>query len=128
MSEQIDRLIQIILMLPQEPQAISCKKIQQRLENQRFDVDTRKVQRDMEKLVNVFTGKIVCEPSPTYASRSQSTYFDDDKSNRYYWRKGYKELKLVGLNINQALSLRLVKKYLVNLLPKVTIDNLAFKQ
>ncbi|MEI6147062.1 MAG: WYL domain-containing protein [Methylococcales bacterium] len=124
MSEQIDRLIQIILMLPQEPQAISCKKIQQRLENQLFKVDDRTMQRSMKTLIDAFPGNIVCEPYPTYANRSQSAYFDDDKSYRYYWRKGYKELKLVGLNINQALSLRLVKKYLVSLLPKVTIDDL----
>ena len=124
MSDQIDRLIKIILMLPQYPQAISTKKIQQRLENQLTRVSDRTMQRSMETLVDVFAGKIVYEPYPTYESRSQSSYIDDDKSHRYYWRKDYKELKLVGLNINQALSLRLVKKYLVSLLPKVTIDDL----
>ncbi len=124
MSEQIDRLLQIILMLPQHPQTISRQKIQQRLENQLFSVSERTLQRMMSTLVDVFAGNIVCEPYPTYASRSQSSYFDDDKSNRYYWRKDYKQLKLVGLSINQALSLHLVKQYLVSLLPKVTIDDL----
>ena len=124
MSEQIDRLLQIILMLPQHPQAISAGKIRIKLENQRFKVDTRKVQRDMEDLLAVFENKLICEPYPNYKRRVPNAEFENDKSNRYSWSKEYKELKLVGLNINQALSLRLVNKYLVSLLPKVTIDDL----
>ena len=111
-------------MLPQYPQAISAGKIQIKLENQRVKVDARKVQRDMADLINVFDDKLVCEPYPNYLRRNPNAYFENDKSNRYSWSKNYKELKLVGLNINQALSLHLVKKYLVSLLPKVTIDDL----
>ena len=125
MSVQLDRLLQIILMLPQEPQAISRQQIQTKLENQRFTVNDRLVQRDMENLIDVFGEKIVCEPYSIYANRLKSSFFDDDKTYRYYWRKDYKELKLVGLNINQALSLRLINQYLVSLLPKSTLDDLA---
>ena len=124
MSIQLDRLLQIILMLPQQPYAISRQQIQNKLKNQRFTVNERMVQRDIEKIVDVFAGKIVCEPYPNYANRLKQSFFDDDKTHRYYWRKDYKELKLVGLNLNQALSLRLIDKYLVTLLPKTTLDDL----
>lgn len=124
MSGQLDRQIQIMLMIPQYPQSISAGKIQIKLENQRFDVDTRTVQREMVGLLSVFGDKLICEPYPNYVRRVPNAFFENDKSNRYSWSKDYKELKLVGLSINQALSLSLVNKYLVSLLPKVTIDDL----
>jgi predicted DNA-binding transcriptional regulator YafY len=123
MSIQLDRVLQIILMIPQEPHAISRSKIQKKLENQRYTVNDRMIQRDMEKLIDVFQGNLICKSCKEYFETL--TYFaNDDKTHRYFWRKEYKDLKLVGLNINQALSLQLINTYLTTLLPKTTLEDL----
>lgn len=124
MSVQIDRILQIILMIPQEPRAITRIEIQNGLVNQRFTVTDRMVQRDLETLLGVFVGKLVHESHLDYANRLKVAASDEDKSHRYYWQKNFKELKLVGLNINQALILQLMSNYLVSLIPKTTLDDL----
>lgn len=111
MSSQMVRLLQILAKLPRYPKNITTKVIKETFDNQKFEVTLRTIQRDLLTLETAFPNRI----------GSQKCH---DKTVRWFWKKDAPVLNLSGLTINQALSLKLLEKYLSPLFPKVTMDDL----
>ena len=111
MSAQMVRLLQILAILPRLPKNITTKTIKDTFDNQKLDVTLRTIQRDLKTLETAFPDRI----------GSQKCI---DKTVRWFWKKNAPVLNLSGLTLNQALSLKLLEKYLTPLFPKVTLDDL----
>ena len=107
MDRNFQRLLQTLQLIPTRGK-ISTSMLQERLENCGHKVSARTVQRDMESLATPFG--LEC----------------DNRSKPYgwYWAKENKRITVPGMDASQALSLRLLQIYLVDLLPESTVQEL----
>ena len=111
MSAQMIRLLQILTILPRYPRNITTKTIKETFDNQKIEVTLRTIQRHMVTLEAAFPDKIGCQKC-------------QDKTVRWFWKKNAPVLNISSLTISQALSLKLLEKFLTPLFPKVTLDDL----
>ena len=104
MDRNFQRLLQTLQLIPTRGK-ISTSTLQERLENHGYDVSARTVQRDLESLATPFG--LEC----------------DNRSKPYgwYWAKENKRITVPGMDASQALSLRLLQIYLIDLLPESTV-------
>lgn len=107
MDRNFQRLLQTLQLIPTRGK-ISTSTLQERLENHGYDVSARTVQRDLESLATPFG--LEC----------------DNRSKPYgwYWAKENKRITVPGMDASQALSLRLLQIYLIDLLPESTVQEL----
>lgn len=111
MSPQMVRLLQILTILPRYPLNITTKKIKETFDRQELTITLRTIQRDMLTLEAAFPDKIGYQECP-------------DRTVRWYWKKDAPSIRIAGLTISQALSLKLLEKFLTPLFPKSTLDDL----
>lgn len=121
MSPQMNRLLQILLMLPRAPRFMTTEDIRLKLDNERIKISLRGVQRDMDTLQQAFGKKIGCEHYPD----TRITIIEwQNKYVRWFWSHDAPIFKLVGLNINQAITFNLLQTYLKPLIPEITLNEL----
>jgi predicted DNA-binding transcriptional regulator YafY len=111
MSAQMNRLFQIILMLPRYPKNLTTGRIRDALANQGIEIHIRTIERDMMLLENALRPRISCVRCK-------------DKTVRWFWTTDAKVINPRGLTTNQALTFSLLKKYLTPLFPSVTLNEL----
>jgi predicted DNA-binding transcriptional regulator YafY len=111
MSPQMVRLLQILATLPRQPESITTERIKKTFDNQELKVSLRTIQRDMLTLEAAFPDKI----------ESQKCR---DKTVRWFRKKTAPVINLSGLTLSQALSLKMLEKFLTSLFPKATLDDL----
>ena len=112
MDRNFQRLLDTLQLIPPKGR-ISTSDLVERLENlghnaEKFKGFARTVQRDLEALELPFG--LVC-----------------DKRGKPYgwsWAKESKRITVPGMDANQALSLRLLQTYLIDLLPESTVQDL----
>jgi predicted DNA-binding transcriptional regulator YafY len=108
MDRNFRRLLDTLHLIPPKGK-ISAPMLMERLENLGHKVIPRMVQRDLEALELPFG--LVC-----------------DKRSKPYgwsWAKDAKRITLPGMDASQALSLRLLQIYLIDLLPESTVQELG---
>ncbi|MEC4747530.1 WYL domain-containing protein [Methylomicrobium sp. Wu6] len=111
MSPQMVRLLQILAILPRYPENITTERIKKTFEYQEIKISMRQIQRDMLTLEAAFPDKIGSQKCR-------------DRTVRWYWLKDAPSIRIAGLTISQALSLKLLEKFLTPLFPKATLDDL----
>lgn len=125
MSSQMTRLLQILDMLPRFPRFLSLQQIHIKLSERGINVSIRTIQRHVLDLEEVFRGRLGFETHSQFCKRTGHDPDEDtDKSNRWFWSREAPIINFAGLNVNQALSLALLKKHLAPLFPKTTLDDL----
>lgn len=107
MDRNFQRLLQTLQLIPTRGK-ISTSMLQERLGNKGHKVSTRTVQRDLESLMNPFG--LACD--------------NRNKPYGWYWAKENKRITVPGMDASQALSLRLLQIYLIDLLPESTVQEL----
>jgi len=93
----------MLRLVPNDPGRITTTELRRGIEDHtREDVHVRSIQRDLEKLQDVF---------PDLKS--------DKRSNPYgwYWRKGAERIEFPSMDGYTALTFRLVEQYIANLMP-----------
>lgn len=110
MSNALQRQLQILRILPRAPARKSIAQIREHLETAGFAVTTRTLQRDLNSL------------SATFALQS-----DDAKAGTaqgWSWARNAKTLDIPSMDANEALTLRMVERFLPQLMPPVLRDYL----
>jgi predicted DNA-binding transcriptional regulator YafY len=107
MDRNFQRLLQTLQLIPTQGK-ISTTALMQKLTDLGFDVSVRTVQRDLESLMQPFG--LEC----------------DDRNKPYGWYRAREAPRITvpGMDASQALSLRLLQTYLINLLPESTAQDL----
>jgi len=93
----------MLRLVPSDPSRITTTELRRGIEDHtREDVHVRSIQRDLEKLQDVF---------PDLKS--------DKRSNPYgwYWRKGAERIEFPSMDGYTALTFRLVEQYIASLMP-----------
>ena len=111
MSDQINRLFEIILRLPRYPRSLTVDRIHKLLDAEGIYVDIRTIQRDMLLLERALNPRI-------------SSQKCQDKTVRWFYTKDAEVINPKGLTINQALTFNLLQKYLSPLFPATTLEDL----
>jgi hypothetical protein len=120
MSDQMTRLMQLLIRLPMTPRFLTGNQIKRIYETEKFkDIYPEKIQRDIKKLKEIFPNKIGTESYIDWNSRTGHD-LADDKSQHIFWESLTKPLDLASLTVSQALSLCLLKKFLLPLIPQST--------
>lgn len=120
MSDQLTRLAQIILNLPKYPQYKTSNELQKIYIDEGFkNVYPEKVQRDIKTLTEILGHHIGCESYSEWSKETGKTR-DDDKSQHVFWESTVQPIMLDSLTVQQALSLHLLKKFLLPLIPNST--------
>lgn len=107
MDRNFQRLLHTLQLIPARGK-ISTSMLQERLKNHGHEVNVRTIQRDLESLMIPFG--LECD------SRN--------KPYGWYWAKESKRITVPGMDADQALSLRLLQIYLIDLLPESTVQEL----
>jgi predicted DNA-binding transcriptional regulator YafY len=107
MDRNFPRLLETLQLIPTRDK-ISTSMLRDRLENLGHKVSARTVQRDLESLTIPFG--LECDTR--------------NKPYGWYWAKENKRITVPGMDAGQALSLRLLQIYLINLLPESTVQEL----
>lgn len=103
------RFIDMLQMIPREPEKITIKQIYERLKVMGYGIDHRRtVERNMEKLEAHFGVK----------------RFDESKPYGYAWPKGTRHRSTPAMSQPEALTLLMVKRHLVQMLPTLVVDTL----
>jgi predicted DNA-binding transcriptional regulator YafY len=112
MNDQLDRHLRILERLQNSRfnNRVSVSEVRDYLSEKGIDVSVRTVQRDMNALRVVFMD-IDCHKNP-------------DGKLGWYWNDNAKVIMLSGFSLSQALSFKLVKKYLTSLFPDSTLQDL----
>ena len=122
MSDQLSRLAQVLLRLPQSPRFLTANQLEAVYESEGFVVCSRTIERDIRKLTDIFRGKIGRESYEDFHSETGKK-MELDKSQHIFWERGVvKPLDLATLTVPQALSLCLLQKFLMPLLPQTTFE------
>lgn len=107
MDRNFQRLLQTLQLIPAKGK-ISTSMLQERLGNLGHKVSARTVQRDLESLTIPFG--LECDTR--------------NKPYGWYWANENKRITVPGMDASQALSLRLLQIYLIDLLPESTVQEL----
>lgn len=107
MDRNFQRLLQTLQLIPTRGK-ISTSVLQERLGNLGHKVSARTVQRDLESLTIPFG--LACD--------------NRNKPYGWYWANENKRITVPGMDASQALSLRLLQIYLIDLLPESTVQEL----
>lgn len=120
---QLARLTQILLRLPQSPRFLTAKQLLDVYRNEGFSgVYAKKAERDIDTLTEMFPGKIGSESYEDFHTRTGIT-MDGDHTEHVFWeREMVKPIDLASLTVPQALSLSLLQKFLIPLLPQTTFE------
>lgn len=109
MDKNFDRLLQLLQLIPSKTRGkLSTSELRDRLHARGFDVAPRTVQRDLEALAAKYG-------------------FDRDDRNKPYgwsWAVEKERFSVIGMSVNQAISLRLLKTFLTDLLPETVLREL----
>jgi predicted DNA-binding transcriptional regulator YafY len=99
----------MLTALPRYPRKITASDLQSKLDHAGFTTTKRTVERDLQTLSGQFP--LTC----------------DDRSKPYgwSWKKDAPSLSVPGLSVDEALTLQLVRQYLVPVLPASTLRSLA---
>ena len=97
----------LLQKIPREPRKITVEELLNYLNEEHFDVTTRTIQRDLNKLSELFP-----------------IYNDEERIPGWSWSKSASAVSLPGLTASQALTFKLVKNYLVNLIPASVLQQL----
>jgi predicted DNA-binding transcriptional regulator YafY len=108
MDRNFKRLLDTLQLIPTRGK-IATSTLVQRLKDRRHDVSTRTVQRDLESLADSFDD-LKCDRR--------------NKPYGWYWANEARRITVPGMDASQALSLRLLQTYLVDLLPESTVRDL----
>lgn len=120
MSEQFVRLAQIILYLPKYPKFITANQLQKKYIDEGFkNIYPEKVQRDIKTLTQILDHHIGCESYSDWSKRTGHK-LTDDQSQHVFWESTVQPIMLDSLTVQQALSLHLLKKFLLPLIPNST--------
>ena len=107
MDRNFPRLLHTLQLIPARGK-ISASMLLERLGNLGYEVDARTVQRDLKSLTIPFG--LECD--------------DRNKPYGWYWANEAKRITVPGMDASQALSLRLLQTYLIDLLPESTVQDL----
>jgi predicted DNA-binding transcriptional regulator YafY len=107
MDRNFQRLLQTLQLIPTRGK-ISTPMLLERLVNLGHAVDARTVQRDLKALTISFG--LECD--------------NRNKPYGWCWAKENKRITIPGMDASQALSLRLLQIYLIDLLPESTVQEL----
>lgn len=102
MSETLVRQWAMLQLIPKSPQKISTPDIVSKLKRDRFEVTERTVQRDLAYLADIF---------PLVADTRNKPY-------GWQWPRDAQLASLPGMDPRTAMTLKLVEKFLVGILPK----------
>ena len=108
--DKILRYFEMLRLIPKEPQSISTPQLLEKLQSQGYDINLRTVQRDLNEL------------SASHLFPFVST--EDTKPLCWFWRQGFERLQLPVMTAEEALTFRLVEKFLDPLLPLSVKDQL----
>ena len=108
MDRNFKRLLDTLQLIPTRGK-IATSTLVQRLKDRRHDVSTRTVQRDLESLADSFDDLKCARRNKPYG---------------WYWANEARRITVPGMDASQALSLRLLQTYLVDLLPESTVRDL----
>lgn len=106
------RYLEMLRLIPKEPQSISTTELFEKLQNNGYDVELRTVQRDLIKL------------SASHLFPICST--ENKKPQRWFWQKDMNRVQFPMMSADEALTFKLVEQFLEPLLPlavKTQIDN-----
>jgi len=101
------RSLSVLAHIPAAPRKITAPEICKRLAADGIEVGLRTVQRDLHQLTASF--EIIC---------------DDAKPAGWSWAAGSRVLELPGMEVETALTLQLVRKFLAPLLPRAALQRL----
>jgi predicted DNA-binding transcriptional regulator YafY len=107
MDRNFQRLLDTLQLIPARGK-VSTSTLVQRLGNMGHKVSARTVQRDLGALTDCFG--LECD--------------NRNKPYGWYWASEAKRITVPGMDASQALSLRLLETYLINLLPESTVQDL----
>jgi predicted DNA-binding transcriptional regulator YafY len=107
MSDQALRLIEMLRAIPREGK-VSTADLARRLEEAGFPINKRSVQRDLERLSQLY---------PLIVDMSSKPY-------GWQWARDAKPISLPGLSEAEALTFNLVERHLEGLLPLSTLSDL----
>jgi predicted DNA-binding transcriptional regulator YafY len=112
MNDQLNRHLRILERLQNSrfSNRVSVNEVRDYLKEKGIDVSVRTVQRDMNALAVVFLD-IDCHKN-------------QDGKLGWFWSDNAKVIMLSGFSLSQALSFKLVKKYLTSLFPDSTLQDL----
>lgn len=103
-KDTLSRLLTLVQLIPPFPGRISTTAMFDKLTERGHRIDTRTVQRDLERLVHAFP--IICH----------------DQAKPYQWSLNANNLSLKQLDTPSALALHLVETQVRNLLPQSVAD------
>ena len=106
-QSKLARSLSVLAHIPAAPRKITAPALCKRLAADGIEVGLRTVQRDLHQLAASF--EITC---------------DDAKPAGWGWAAGRRVLELPGMEVETALTLQLVRKFLVPLLPRAALQRL----
>ena len=130
----LERRLAILSLIPHEPRTITVNQLVHKLQDElRIDCQLRSVQRDMEKLHELFGLDVLYreenEPSISSAENSHSGSKEKCPSNKtryWYISKGSTGLEIPRMDPAAATVLKLAEKYLHGLLPEAVLENIDY--
>jgi predicted DNA-binding transcriptional regulator YafY len=108
-SETLFRHWQMLRLIPRAPRKIDGATLERLLRQEGIDVHRRSIQRDLESLATMFTALECDERSKPYG---------------WSWSRDAPVLELPPMNVQTAVTLDLVRAYLLQALPRTTVKSL----
>ncbi|MCC2636589.1 MAG: transcriptional regulator-like protein [Moraxellaceae bacterium] len=102
------RYIDMLAMIPRYPEKVTTSQIDQRMEIQGYKVNRRTIERNIKELSQAFG--IQC--------------FDDSKPHGWAWPTDARQRMAPAMNQAEALTLLMVKRHLVQMLPTLVVEAL----
>ena len=130
----LERRLAILSLIPHEPRTITVKQLTAKLRDElRIDCEERSVQRDMQKLHELFKLDVIYTeenaPSKSSVDRHSSPAKKKTSANQTrYWSisKGSTGLEIPRMDPAAATVLKLAEKYLHGLLPEAVLENIDY--
>ena len=108
-TDTLARQWELLQLIPREPRRVSAPELRERLAAGGYDVDVRTIQRDLATLETKFM--LRCEP--------------EGRTNRWYFGRQQPPLQIPAMSETTAITLLLVRDYLLPILPSVVTDELT---
>ena len=108
-TDTIGRQWELLRLVPREPRSITTAEIKARLAEHGYEADVRTIQRDLATLEAKFP--LICRT--------------EGRTNHWCWPRHHPGLEIPRLEAPTAITLLLVRDYLLPLLPKSIGDELA---